>query len=455
MGAFKERLQPHTLEDIFADPEAPLLLDRPVAEEKRGRGPRQDPAVTNFLPVLEFARANRREPSPDGEGNERLLARRLAKYREDATLAAKARPFDDLGLLGRGRTPDEKEGELHAARRLPKHEADSLPAEQRLHQGSHLPDRQPASLDDVLADPESDLLLGPGSDIFRLVHVKPKASITAPAEVATRKPCPDFAPYKEIFDGVVQKIRGHDPCLLLEKPQEKHVRPGAIFILRGQICLVVSADEKRSGYLRGQTIRNPRLRIVFDNGMQADLLYQSLLKDLYTDRTARHVGVNRLAGYGDAQAGADGQTAGTTTGYIYVLESLTKEPALQRYRKAHCLTKVGFTRHSVEERLEGAELSQTYLCAPVVVCNTIACKDFPPGGVEKFEALIHDFLAPRRLNVTLRDKATGQVWRPCEWFTVSPQTATEVARRIVDGSIKDVRLDKVKGVLVPMKGPRK
>ncbi|TGS90016.1 hypothetical protein EN820_54320, partial [bacterium M00.F.Ca.ET.177.01.1.1] len=51
-----------------------------------------------------------------------------------------------------------------------------------------------------------------------------------------------------------------------------------------------------------------------------------------------------------------------TTGYIYVLKSLSENPEI---RKINNLYKIGFTRNRIESRIVNAENEVTYLNAPV------------------------------------------------------------------------------------------
>ena len=79
------------------------------------------------------------------------------------------------------------------------------------------------------------------------------------------------------------------------------------------------------------------------------------------------------------------------------------------------------------------------------VVREYPCTDFDPY---KFERLVHALLWEHRFNVTLTDKATGKQYKPQEWFTVSPQTACEIAEHILDGTIMQYRVDSIQGKLV-------
>ncbi|WP_216593291.1 GIY-YIG nuclease family protein [Advenella kashmirensis] len=65
----------------------------------------------------------------------------------------------------------------------------------------------------------------------------------------------------------------------------------------------------------------------------------------------------------------------------------------------------------------------------------------------KFETLIHGFLHDQRLTLTLMSK-NGKTYSPREWFSVPLDTARDVVRRIIDGSIVHYRMDNTTNRLV-------
>lgn len=98
----------------------------------------------------------------------------------------------------------------------------------------------------------------------------------------------------------------------------------------------------------------------------------------------------------------------------------------------------------MEERIKNAELDSTFLEAPVQIVAINHCFNL---NAQKLEALVHGFLASRRLNVKLKGLG-GQVYTPKEWFCVPIETAMDVIQYIVDGSISQYRLDNTTGKIV-------
>jgi hypothetical protein len=66
---------------------------------------------------------------------------------------------------------------------------------------------------------------------------------------------------------------------------------------------------------------------------------------------------------------------------------------------------------------------------------------------QKFESLIHAFLAAQRLVMELTGR-DGRKYHPKEWFSVPLDTAREVIRRIIDGTIIQYRIDNTTGQII-------
>lgn len=105
----------------------------------------------------------------------------------------------------------------------------------------------------------------------------------------------------------------------------------------------------------------------------------------------------------------------------------------------------GYTEQTVDERIRNAERDIAFLESPVQKVTDFECFNMNP---QRFEALVHAFLAAQRLNVDLIGK-DGKHYRPREWFAVSLEVAREVINRIIDGSITQYRMDNTTGKVVP------
>lgn len=408
-------VQANSLDEIFAE-EDTLNLLTDLSAKKPKTACQNTPAVTNFLELVAFVEANGHEPRMDISA-EKMLAVRLRTYRNRADLRDKVAIYDTVGLLTQVPLVPE-----------------NPPAEEKEPEP---PQRMVSSLDDIFEDDDLDLLGDIDTAIYTLKHVPQQKEKDAPDEIASRKPCLDFFRYEKLFQDI-QKILKTDAVMLTRFSKEETVVIGNIFILRGILCYIdsiIKADNSDSDR------ENPRLRIIFENGTETDLLKRSFMRALFKDAHGRYVdfGLNLFATKSVSITNKD-----RPTGYVYILSSETESPMLCHLKKAGLLVKIGYSTQEVHERIRNAVNEPTYLEAPVKVKATIACYNLNP---QKFENLVHAFLSSQRINMTLTGK-DGKSYHPEEWFSVDWQTALAVCQHIVDGTITQYRMDNTTGRMV-------
>ena len=200
------------------------------------------------------------------------------------------------------------------------------------------------------------------------------------------------------------------------------IRPGALFIVGGQIAYVAEMGEVFSN---AQARTDARLRVIFDNGTESDLLMRSLQRALHRDEAGRRIT--------DPNAGplfaAETEDGDLESGTIYVLRSKSDHPMVAEHRDL--IHKIGVTGGSVETRISGAEKSATYMLAGVEVVATY--KLFNINRVQ-LEGIIHKVFASAALDLTIKDRF-GNLVKPREWFLVPLGVIDEAVTRIRDGSI--------------------
>ena len=109
--------------------------------------------------------------------------------------------------------------------------------------------------------------------------------IRAAEEIAQRNPCPDFEQFCPIFEVVQNELQ--TGARRTSKYQDNaEVKKGDLFILDGQKVIVADlGDPFVSDYGRPDR----RLRVVYDNGTESDLLVRSLQRALNKDKTSRRI----------------------------------------------------------------------------------------------------------------------------------------------------------------------
>lgn len=292
--------------------------------------------------------------------------------------------------------------------------------------------------DEDLEDDELLAALGVTSetqnDISKLTHVKPRAEIRAAEEIATRQPCENFDEFSTLFGTIQYEL--NNKTLKTKRFEEKaDIRKGDMFILSGQIAFVEHVGEE---FITEYERKNSRLRVIYDNGTESDILLRSLQVALNKDPSGRRI-VSKDHGplFSDQPVDDDYHS-----GIIYVLRSKSKLPEIKEHQKL--LHKIGVTRESIKKRIANAKNESTYLMADVEV---VASRQLYNINSSKLEALIHRFFDSARLDVTIKDE-DGKLVSPREWFLVPLFVIENFFDKLQDGSIQKYAYDPTSAKLV-------
>jgi len=270
-------------------------------------------------------------------------------------------------------------------------------------------------------------------DITELRYVRPVAEKRAAEEIANREVCADFDRFKPLFEKVQSDL---DAGLRISRSFEKksEIETGRFFILKGQKAYVAHKEEE---YLNDQGTKDARLRVIFDNGTESNLLMRSLQRALTDDDAGRRV-TEPTAGPLFTDTSADGDEA---SGTIYVLRSKSDIPVVAENRDL--LHKIGVTGGSVDRRIANAKLDPTFLMADVEVVTTYELYNI---NRVKLENLLHRIFERARLDIEIKDRF-GHPVLPREWFLVPVFAIDEAVERIRDGSIKGLSYDPTSATL--------
>jgi hypothetical protein len=376
------------------------LAEFDVPEKADGRSAREERIIAGFEEIQRFVDKHGRAPQ-HGEGNdifERRYAVRLDRLRRLEDCRAILAPLDRQGLLSGETNADTKKEEVI--------DDDELMTE--------------------LADANV------AGDIASLHHVRASAKKHAAEEIAQRKACEDFGKFAPIFNDVTTGLKdGRWISQPFRKDTNDSISVGDLFIVGGLIAYVAASQE-------GNTIKdgryNPRLRVVFSNRTEGDLLLRSLSRALYPDGDQpigrRVIKANTGFLFGDEPTGDD-----LTSGTIYVLRSKSDNPIVATNRDI--LHKIGVTGGRVENRIGNASLDPTYLMADVEIVATYVLYNI---NRMKMENLIRKVFAPAQLDIEIKDRFGNPV-RPREWFLVPLFAVNEAVERIKDGTITNYVYD--------------
>lgn len=273
-----------------------------------------------------------------------------------------------------------------------------------------------------------------GSDLTTLRHVRPRAEVQAAEEIAARKPCADFDRFARLFEAVREGIKrgvretrrfGRDAIIELHD----------FFILGGQLVYVAEMGEV---YRTPEGAPNARLRVIYGNATESNLLIRSLQNALYKDETGRRVTEPDAGPLFEAHA-EDGDVS---SGTVYVLRSKSGHPEIASRRDL--IHKIGVTNGEVRRRIADAGRDATYLLADVELVTSYQLYHVDR---KKLETVLHRVFEPARLEIVLADRF-GNLVSPREWFLVPLFVIDEAIERIRNGTITEHIYDPARGSLV-------
>lgn len=397
----------------FTDEDDELLSELGVEVETQKAGsrtPREERIIAGFEEIQRFVEEHGRAPQ-HGEGRdifERLYAVRLDRIREQEDCRFLVANLDHQGLLGGvGQAQDAKLDEL---------DDDALLAELGVDASA------PA--------------------LTELRHVRSSAEKQAAEEIANREPCKNFGQFKPLFEKVKRELdAGTREARVIRKDAgflKADIKVGDFFILGGQTLLVADVGEAMKAP-NGST--DARLRVIYSNGTESNLLLRSLQRAIYKDETSRMISDPGFGPLFSDEAQDDDLASGT----IYVLRSRSEHPTIVQNRTV--LHKLGVTSGSVERRIANAKVDPTYLLADVEVIATYELFNI---NRTKLENLLHRVLSPARLELEIQDRFGNPV-KPREWFLVPLPVINQIVERIRDQSITGFVYDPTNAALVPVK----
>ncbi|TDH35060.1 GIY-YIG nuclease family protein [Pseudohoeflea suaedae] len=372
--------------DILAD----LDLE-PLEERKSAISSRDARIIAGFEDIQKFVEQHGRPPQ-HGEGNdifERIYAVRLDRLRSQPDCVKLLADMDHQGLLS----------------------------------DTAIVENEPAELEDAEILAALGIVSEAETDITTLRYVRSAAEIQAAEEIAERTRCENFEDFEELFKVVKSDLdNGERQTRRFERKSE--IEQGRFFILDGVTAYVAEEGEE---FTNASGNRDKRLRVIYDNGTESNLLARSLQKALTQDPAGRRIT--------EPDAGPlfnkDGQIDGRETGTIYVLRSLSERPEIAEMHNV--LHKIGVTGGDVEKRIVNAAKDPTFLMAPVEIVETFKLYDINRVALEN---LLHRFLATARLNVKITDRL-GLKIQPREWFVVPFDVIVDIVDRIKDGTLHE------------------
>lgn len=306
----------------------------------------------------------------------------------------------------------------------------------------HLLASPPASFDEVVQSGLNDFMGTASSSIFDTSSL-PKKRKTKPETQAERKVCKNFEVYRPLFEQCREDIlsgRRHVFDVAGRKPEQ--LEAGHFVLCHNMLAYVASRDKEE--HISSSLQKNFRIRLIYDNGTESNVLVRSLYRTLYSEgKLVSELEPQNLELSPEVMKPvSEGSEVG---GFIYVLRSLSKDPQIKEIKN---LYKIGVTKGSVEERIQNAESQATYLMSDVKILLTYQC-NFP--NVHRFETLIHHLFDCAQLKLEVVDEH-GKKTYPREWYVVPISVIRQALPMILDGSIAGFKYDPKRKRLVKRRG---
>ncbi|MEX2515927.1 MAG: GIY-YIG nuclease family protein [Gammaproteobacteria bacterium] len=370
---------------------------------KPARSPREERIIAGFEEIQRFVEEHGRLPAhgEDKDIFERLYATRLDRIRSLDECRDLLADMDHQGLLTVTTGVSEPAGEYKSD--------EELLAELGVH-----PSKE--------------------NDVTILKHVKPRAQVRAAEEIASRTPCADFDKFRPIFDAVQQELKSG---VRITRPfkDNAEINKGNLFILSGQKVYVAEVGEE---FITEYDRKDRRLRVIFDNGTESDMLLRSLQRALNKDEHARRITEKDFGPLFSSVTDEEDTASGT----IYVLRSKSEHPVIAENR--NLIHKIGVTGGSVKRRIANTGLDPTFLMADVEIVATYELYNI---NRTRLENILHRFFEPARLDIQITDRFGNPV-TPKEWFLVPLFIIDEVVDKIKEGTIGKYIYDIDSGALV-------
>lgn len=342
--------------------------------------------VNKFEEINEFFEKTGQEPKDSNDILERTLAYRLQNYRSDNCKKESLAQYDRHNLL-------------------------------------NVVIKEINSIDDILNDDAFGMFDDEEEDIFTLKHI-PK-EINMPDYIGRHKPCKDFEKFEPLFLQCHQELKeGKRDLSPFQK--EQAIEVGMFFVLKGVLVYIAEVGEFE--YVNGK--RRARLRCIYDNSTESDILNRSLARALYRDGKRVSPVTEKMM---DKFAGITEEDK--ESGYIYILQSLSTDEKIQSIAD---LYKIGFSTTPVLQRIKNADQEPTYLMAPVKIVAEYKTFNM---NTQKFELLLHKFFGHCCVSIDIFDNK-GMRHTPREWFQIPYDVVNQAINLISSGDIVDYKYDR-------------
>ena len=255
-------------------------------------------------------------------------------------------------------------------------------------------------------------------------------------EIATRFECKDFYKFETTFERISQAIQT-GAFTKTNFSSVKDISIGSVFVLNGILCYVADIYQAEN---RKNERNQQRLRLVFANGTESNMLIRSLATAQYKYENSYQLLITDPDWMDDELAKSFGDKR-QLTGVIYIAKLIDTPDNLAHYKNLH---KIGFSTLTGEARTKNSIRDTAFLQQAV---DIIAEWEVYDANARSVESVLHAFFYDQRVKVSLKG-SDDKIYKATEWFE-APLTEIEKAiNLVISGDIKDYRMDNASGKIV-------
>ena len=426
-----------SLSDIFNNDDLGLFNNiKPKAETKTANGILEQ----QFSSINDFIGEHGREPDADAATiSEKILARQLSSIKINSSTHDQLRPFDKHSVL-----PAECKESISNVEAIVGNKISDRPLSTETH--SEAPEVAVTeqetvynSLEDIFGSDDLGLF-----DSVQAGIVVSTAEQKARAEreqfenedVASRFECKDFYRFEGTFAKIQKAIESGD-FTKGNVTSNKGVAIGGVFVLNGFVCYVADIYKAEA---RKDARSDERLRLIFSNGMESNMLTHSLVTAQYKYENSYQLQITDPDWVNDDLAKNFGDTR-LPTGVIYIARLVDTPDNLKHYKNLH---KIGFSKLTGDARTKNSVKDTAFLQQPVDIIAEWQVYDANPRSVE---GVLHAFFYEQRVKLSSKG-SDDNLYKATEWFDVPLSEIDKAVDMVAKGSIHKYRMDAVIGRIV-------
>jgi len=431
-----------SLEDIFANDTMGIFDDvKPISQKPTNNTLLEQ----QFSEINLFIETHGRPPNAEaGDINEKILSRQLASIKASNSFTKELVAFDKHGLLiGENSNSGVSTGHTVLDEGISDRDDTAYQDISNEEQQAKIePPSEPVSftsLQDIFNsdelgifdDVQSDILISDSQNSSRATYDQYDDE-----DVARRFECKDFYKFEATFEHIYHAIQSGS-FTKTNFASSKSITIGSVFVLNGLLCYVADIYKAEA---RKNTRSQERLRLIFANGTESNMLTHSLATAQYKYENSYQLLIND-SDWIDTELAKNFGDKHQLTGVIYVAKLIDTPDNLAHYKNLH---KIGFSTLTGEARTKHSIRDTAFLQQAV---DIIAEWEVYDANARSVEGVLHAFFYDQRVKVSLKG-SDDKVYKATEWFD-APLTEIEKAiNLVISGDIKDYRMDSASGKIV-------